>query len=610
MDDLDVKKLVLNGKVVDVNVADSITGGDLTLTIEGASTFTVNIHDPELSILGSGIFNNRVIAVMDGVVWQLVKVSKSGDGLSITFEEYTVARLRKKDSPRKVYRDKMTRAQFVLQLVRELKSPRVPVFIPELKVRQPIATSSDRQTEDQRVEDHEPGFDAKVRFTVKGEQADREQISIAERMLDVARSKKAPATAKVALIAAGIAESLLRNLTTGHSSSVGVLQLLDTHLNGSTSTKGGRRDVELVTSLFLDRGFTGRGGAIALSKSDNDPASIATKVQGNRDGASTYAPYVNEARRIVSLYEGGDGSFIPGEDDEDSGQAKVERYEFRRGQPGEKEDSWTAIQRLAEEVKWRAFVVRGRFYFVSDNRLIRAKPSYRIEPKTEGVLNVDFDLDVGKAVETARLDVVIGRWQVLPGQVVVLDGFGPADGRYLVSGVSRGLFSTVGNVELIRPVSKLPEPAASTTSDSSTTEAGGAEGLENVPEAQRSRRGVKPVAASYRPPGPHGAARNAFGDTEAADILVPQGTNALAVADGVIESVRSTGNFNPNSNPNGIHVYLKTSDNRFFYTHLFSVNVKAGDRVSAGDVIGKTGAANGVAHLHFEVENGSIKDWV
>ena len=31
------------------------------------------------------------------------------------------------------------------------------------------------------------------------------------------------------------------------------------------------------------------------------------------------------------------------------------KYEFRRGEPGKPEDSWTAIQRLAEEVRWHAF---------------------------------------------------------------------------------------------------------------------------------------------------------------------------------------------------------------------------------------------------------------
>lgn len=121
----------------------------------------------------------------------------------------------------------------------------------------------------------------------------------------------------------------------------------------------------------------------------------------------------------------------------------------------------------------------------------------------------------------------------------------------------------------------------------------------------------KPVGASYRPPGPHGSAGNAFRSTEAADIFVPVGTPALAVAAGVIESVRSTGNFSPSANPNGIHVYLRAdSGHRFFYTHLFTVRVRPGQRVRAGEVIGTTGAANNAAHLHFEVDRGSIREWV
>jgi murein DD-endopeptidase MepM/ murein hydrolase activator NlpD len=43
--------------------------------------------------------------------------------------------------------------------------------------------------------------------------------------------------------------------------------------------------------------------------------------------------------------------------------------------------------------------------------------------------------------------------------------------------------------------------------------------------------------------------------------------------------------------------------NSYFYAHGVA-SVKPGQKVRAGQVIGRSGSANGVAHLHFGVEKG------
>lgn len=90
---------------------------------------------------------------------------------------------------------------------------------------------------------------------------------------------------------------------------------------------------------------------------------------------------------------------------------------------------------------------------------------------------------------------------------------------------------------------------------------------------------------------------------EAIDIAVPVGTTALAVVDGVIEKV----SIKPSGGGRfaGSSVTLRGKNNRFFYAHLSKVTVKQGQRVRQGDVIGRTGSAAGVAHLHFAQQRGN-----
>lgn len=98
----------------------------------------------------------------------------------------------------------------------------------------------------------------------------------------------------------------------------------------------------------------------------------------------------------------------------------------------------------------------------------------------------------------------------------------------------------------------------------------------------------------------------AFGNWQsdnAVDIMCAVKTEVLAVDDGVIPDVTVDSSYSPGSNPNGSSAYLQCSGGRqFWYTHMISLNVQAGDRVSKGDVIGLSGTANGVDHLHFAAE--------
>lgn len=93
---------------------------------------------------------------------------------------------------------------------------------------------------------------------------------------------------------------------------------------------------------------------------------------------------------------------------------------------------------------------------------------------------------------------------------------------------------------------------------------------------------------------------------EAYDIAVPTGTPVIAVDDGTIGS--QIGPLNSSSpTMEGERFHLETATDEFYYAHLSSLGVKAGQKVKKGQVCGQSGAANGVEHLHFARRNGDPK---
>jgi hypothetical protein len=94
----------------------------------------------------------------------------------------------------------------------------------------------------------------------------------------------------------------------------------------------------------------------------------------------------------------------------------------------------------------------------------------------------------------------------------------------------------------------------------------------------------------------------------AVDIAVPVGTPVYAVSDGVIGS--RIGSLGKGGRFAGLRVTLQGRNDSYYYAHLSKLRVKAGQRVRAGQLLGYSGSANGVAHLHFGVENGNVQAMV
>jgi murein DD-endopeptidase MepM/ murein hydrolase activator NlpD len=95
----------------------------------------------------------------------------------------------------------------------------------------------------------------------------------------------------------------------------------------------------------------------------------------------------------------------------------------------------------------------------------------------------------------------------------------------------------------------------------------------------------------------------------ALDIATPIGTPVRAVADGRICGSCGFG-ANSSASPQlaGQRLTLTTADNAVYYAHLSHITVDPGETVRRGQIIGYSGSANGVAHLHVAVQHGRPED--
>lgn len=88
----------------------------------------------------------------------------------------------------------------------------------------------------------------------------------------------------------------------------------------------------------------------------------------------------------------------------------------------------------------------------------------------------------------------------------------------------------------------------------------------------------------------------------AIDIGLPMGSRILAVTDGVLSGL-AHGTHDWSNRFAGDSLYLKGGGDTYWYKHLSKLIGRSGQRVGAGDVIGRSGMASGVAHLHFAEQN-------
>jgi hypothetical protein len=467
---LALDRLRIEGREVHAQIGDALIDAPWERSIDGASTLTLNLIDPAGDLLDSGLFHTehakgrrRVkpveveIEVEDPdrpLGFTLVSVQTSPNHLGLVFEDREVYLLRQHTRPRKASRAKVTRAEFVQMLVREVKVERIRFWCPELHKRQPIRKRRDLEPKATKNERRRNGFGEGASVQVKGKDASRAQIRVLEAVLDTGQSHGATRRVLIGSVMCVTQESTASNLRGGDRDSVGAFQ------QRRSMGWPASRDVARDATEFFKR-------AIPVFRS-NPGRSIGWCVDavqrshtfGTGAQGKDYDQWREEAEATVDTYLGSSAAAGGGR----PGVQYVKRYEFRRGEPGQpRENSWDAAGRLADEVRWRRFMDRGVFHFVSDNYLRRAAPRLRLVRTAlpQSIIEVRVgDLDVGKEVAEVEVDAFADTWLPPVGSTAQFTGYGPADGRYLLAGLTGNLFSPKVTARYVAPIRKLAEPAS------------------------------------------------------------------------------------------------------------------------------------------------------
>jgi murein DD-endopeptidase MepM/ murein hydrolase activator NlpD len=630
--ELDLDELVLNWsdkKVKDLEAHGAITGVQIEATLEGAPTVTINLRDPERRVFrrrpgrvkkrkrarGAGpvqvdegwdpilppdVLGQPMQISLDGVTYQLVKAAyQEGSGeLQLTFEHELVYMLKRHKGAKRAPREKVTRAQFILSLLRELepelRKRRYRFVCPELDVKQSI---------DGRQRKKQP---ATTRTTASssggsggsGRSLDRvyPRHSAGEKGVQFT-----PAQVRACAAAGGFWGQELKameQIARGESNyypgvvsfdqGYGLWQMTPrvwgAEALGWLSELGGMRQLtnpivnaKLAHRLYVDAG---------KSFSPWYGTGFLTVGAGPGNGNPSRA----ESRELAATVT--EGGTVEGTASTKT-VTETKSYQFARGR---KESSHAAIQRLASEVKWRAFIVGNTYYYMSEEGLYARRPRYEIGPDHDGVIDLAYDVDWGKTVSEATLNVVLSKWGAPPGSVVLLEGYGPPDGRWLVASVSRDYFAPTAEVKLVQPAKPLLEPANETKSRTVRTGVRDGDGDGGRPSGKTSScwPGKKPVTGAY------GTDR---GDHihSGLDVGMPVGTPCIAPFDGTITFTSSSG-----FGLAGGMAHLRADrpvagldrGDKVGWGHGVSWRVKAGQKVTAGQRLGVSNYAQ-APHVHF-----------
>lgn len=490
----------VNRWLKNANIADAVLDGSEFLSMEGSNAFELTVHDPRSNFVAAYLTETSagdddviVLQPIDLKVgenyYRLSRVDANGDQITMTFEAREVVYLRSHDDKLVASRASVTRAQFIRRMVDEIAKPRrsvarpIAFWAPEVSVKQPVAKPTAEQTK-QLAQDALSSPDTPIAekarllsgVTVKGKRATTEQKRNLLTALQIADDMKASTKVKIALIAALVTESTALNLPDGDGTSRGILQV-----TAATARNAGldARDVSAVIKAFLNRGFYGNGGAIKVAKAHTayKPHQIAQAVQGSGDATGgNYREWVDEATKTVKR--------ISGDDAGGEGSYYYKQYQFLREQG---ENSWAAMNRLAEEVAKRVFVQDGIVIYASDLALIKLPARARLAVGDPTIQSYSYQLDGRKPVTEATLQVLSGEWRIPHGQPIVLEDSGPLDGKWLVWSVRKPISGVQHEVVLRKPQSPKAEPrselAQTQGSGSSSGGIGGLDADSNIVKA-------------------------------------------------------------------------------------------------------------------------------
>lgn len=451
---VDLDKLLFNvvkSKRLDTDVRASVLDGNITDSIDVTPSINIVIHDPDWELLDSGALS-RAIDIKVGKRWyRLSTVEVDDDDITCTFIIRNAVYLMHHNRPRKVNRKKTTRAEFLLLLVRSVKKVRIKFVCKQLHKQQKI-----EGVRINRDEKRQPGLPNDVAITVKGAPADANQKSNIEAVLDEGHDLNAPRRANVGAIMCIIQEAEARQSATA-GQFVGLFQ--QGRQYGWPATRDPHKDAPAFYKKFIP---------LVKASPKADLGTLIARVQlplHPEEYALGCNRWRDEAENAVDQYAGGGGM---------RSREFKKRYDYEtiENADGSNENYLAAIYRLAEEVNWRAFWVGNNLHYASEEDLFKSRHRLRIERGDEFVEGISFTINEQRKASVMILRVRMAKWFAPIGTVIrfgpkpgskmiagakVRDN--PANGTWLVTSITRPIFSELGEITLSKPIEEKLEPA-------------------------------------------------------------------------------------------------------------------------------------------------------
>lgn len=472
--DLESFNIKVGGRTV-LNLREHITDGNVERTIEGASTITVTVADPEGAILRSRHLGRTSDVKIDGLWFRLVKKTKTGNALSLTWEDREIAILRSYKKIKVVAKNVMTRAQFVRVLIKEVREVPLRLRCPDLGKGQlppppppPGGGGTGGTEQEERDAARRPGFPPDTnkgrerrfaddpiehRVEVKGRLASKRQLRVISDILETGLGMGARTKVLIVALMVGTQESSFSPSAT-NGVHVGVFQ--QDAGSGWPATRNVKKDAQAFFAAAID-----------LDK--DDPSQeywvLAERVQHSGEGEK-YKPWFDEAAHDVDLYgvgtNAGDAannqSAWQGQSADDKSNWMRGTTEMKNGkQVVKKENSWACIGRLADEIGYRRFMLNGTVYFISEPDLFKSRPRMVLTQDSQGVDWIDFDYDMQKLNATVTITADLHRWDAPPGSVIQLKQMGDVNGKWLVTTISRSIFKSSAKITCKKPRPIIPE---------------------------------------------------------------------------------------------------------------------------------------------------------
>lgn len=260
-----------------------------------------------------------------------------------------------------------------------------------------------------------------------------------------------------------------------------------------------------INGTWNDPGFGRAAASIqAIAKTaGQSPQAQIVAIQGSGWASSGYPDFQQiygeiSAQAKKSLGAGvakGGVAAAGGSGTETDGSAST-TYAFSiSGASNPDEDYWTGVNRLAQEVNWYLFSSGEYLYYLDGQEMLAQAPAATLDRiadagriyQNQGTLSYDntafnYVSDHRRRFRTQRrtkvalaqsptegtFELICGIDEILGGDVIVLNNFGLADGRWIVAECRRSVFDVYSELTLVPALAPITELAATGTTGSGT----------------------------------------------------------------------------------------------------------------------------------------------